>query len=625
VRRLSHLAEVSVPPTNPPASRWIRFLRNYGPVSTNENMYDEAIFRALGRTSLQAIDLPAPHLDRILENLSSDPDPRSVVLTGTAGDGKTYHCRQVWLKLGGTKESWDVPGHTHRIPHRSGEVVLVKDLTELSHAEATEIVEGLAAEVFGPYQGRAYLVAGNHGQLLSRCREVGTPPAMRLEHLIEDLMVSGERDREKARLCLYDLSREAGADVLDAVLGAILDHPGWDACVRCPYFGATPRCPIYENRSRLLESTPEGRLLRSRLRTLLRLGAANGVHFPMRQVFALATNMLLGHPGVREQLLTCEDVGRVLKEGDGERAAVYANVFGENLPERTRDRRERIFGKLARFGIGDETSNRIDTLLAYGSDDPDLAARHQALLGSDPTYGATAAWRSAQHNYLEVGSQIDDDTTQQFLSALRRQRQRLFFVLPDDLSDQLGLWELTVYRFAGDYLSLVDALSSKEGPRPDTMRRLVRGLNRIFTGLLVGNTREILLATSGTHSQAKMSRLLDAAISVHPNRGEKVLPVQTARGLNLRVDLGSGLPPLDLHLTLIRFEFLCRVAEGSLPSSFSLECYEDLLAFKSQMLRFVEDRRRVSGDAKSSHFVVEFLELSSEGQAQPRRVEVMTR
>jgi hypothetical protein len=29
-----------------PANRWFRFLRNYGPIPTNDNMYDETIQRA---------------------------------------------------------------------------------------------------------------------------------------------------------------------------------------------------------------------------------------------------------------------------------------------------------------------------------------------------------------------------------------------------------------------------------------------------------------------------------------------------------------------------------------------------------------------------------------------------
>ena len=30
-----------------PESRWIKFLRNYGPIPTNGNMYDETIQRAI--------------------------------------------------------------------------------------------------------------------------------------------------------------------------------------------------------------------------------------------------------------------------------------------------------------------------------------------------------------------------------------------------------------------------------------------------------------------------------------------------------------------------------------------------------------------------------------------------
>jgi hypothetical protein len=37
-------------------------------------------------------------------------------------------------------------------------------------------------------------------------------------------------------------------------------------------------------------------------------------------------------------------------------------------------------------------------------------------------------------------------------------------------------------------------------------------------------------------------------------------------------------------LWLVRYEFLSRVAQGALPSSFSKECNEDVLAFKSQVL-----------------------------------------
>src|SRR3954447_1476553 len=86
-------------------SRWIRFIRNYGPIPTNDNMYDESIQRALRRHRIDPVVLPAQFVQSLLENLRSD-SPRSEILTGTAGDGKTYHCREAWLALGGSESEW---------------------------------------------------------------------------------------------------------------------------------------------------------------------------------------------------------------------------------------------------------------------------------------------------------------------------------------------------------------------------------------------------------------------------------------------------------------------------------------------------------------------------------------
>src|SRR5215216_3784713 len=89
-----------------PPSRWIRFLRNYGPIPTNDNMYDESIQRALRRNRIDPLALPAPFLEETVENFRSDT-PCSIILTGTAGDGKTYHCREAWNALGGSRSDWD--------------------------------------------------------------------------------------------------------------------------------------------------------------------------------------------------------------------------------------------------------------------------------------------------------------------------------------------------------------------------------------------------------------------------------------------------------------------------------------------------------------------------------------
>ncbi|MGK7955258.1 MAG: hypothetical protein AB4063_08360, partial [Crocosphaera sp.] len=69
-------------------SKWITFLRQYGPIPRNDNMYDETIQEALKKNKIQPISFETPYLQELIDNFQSD-FPKSVILTGTAGDGKT--------------------------------------------------------------------------------------------------------------------------------------------------------------------------------------------------------------------------------------------------------------------------------------------------------------------------------------------------------------------------------------------------------------------------------------------------------------------------------------------------------------------------------------------------------
>jgi hypothetical protein len=77
-------------------------------------------------------------------------------------------------------------------------------------------------------------------------------------------------------------------------------------------------------------------------------------------------------------------------------------------------------------------------------------------------------------------------------------------------------------------------------------------------------------------------------------------------------------------LTLTRYEFLSRVAtEGALPASFSKECYEDILAFKSRLLSAVDARKERDGTANAENpIALRLLTLTEQGTPEERFVEV---
>jgi hypothetical protein len=585
-------------------------------------MYDETIQRALRRHKIRPITLPAPLRDELVANFL-DPSPVSYIITGTAGDGKTYHCREVWIELGGDANLWNQGDKVQRLELSDGHsLIVVKDLSELRDDESASLIAEFSADIADPATLRSYLIAANHGQLLEKFKSAPkTPGIERTSQVVEDLLVTGVTNDVGIRLELRDLSRSPAAQMVTAIIDAITEHEGWQGCDSCSARSDGAICPIFENRRRLMGVGVEDPF-KQRLAAIIELSERNGSHFPVRQLLALIANSLLGHPDARDGLMTCADVPALQDAGHLDLASIYRNIFGENLKPSRAEKTE-LFRKLNAFGIGAETSNRVDNLLVYGADDPAYKGDYNELVVSDPVYGATPAFSSAQRTYLE-GADANERTA--FLGALRAQRQRLFFTMPESKIDEYDLWDLSVFRYAGLYLETAGKISAGQAASRQAISMIIRGLNRIFTGMLIQNQDELVLATSGSFSQSKRSPLLDEIISVPRSSGEEVSIVPDKAGSNFGVSVklvrGGEIPPVFLALSPTRFEFLGRVAEGALPSSFSLECHEDLLAFKARLLRETENRRKLDGDdvVTDGELVLRFIDINSDGRAQPRRV-----
>lgn len=614
-----------------PSSVWVRFLRSYGPTPNNLNLFDEYITAAVKRAKIQPLTLTSPQLTQILDRVRSG-EPGSVLIAGTAGDGKTYHCRGVWNELGGEAKIWADDSTIKQLTLSDGRVVIfVKDLSELNDEQSDEILAVLENSTLGEERERFIIMAANHGQILERLRDLGN--RQKREHplrkpLQDVFLMTGEAP---GRLAVFDLSRVARRESLEEVLSAVARHPAWDKCDSCVSRSEGRICPIYENRSRLLD--PVGGIkLAQRLGHLVEIARQNGWHLPVRDLLALVSNMILGHPDVKENLMVCADIPKLQDEGKIEGASIYNNVFGANLPKRRAMERP-VFKALSAFGVGDETSNGADGLLVYGADDSKLVGAFDRLIGADPIYGATDSYRSDLHHYLEGDDSARQDRgADHFVQRLVSQRRRMFFTLPDE-ERAYPFWSITAFRFGGDYLELMTSLLEKKTINESIRARLVRGLNRVMTGLLIENTDRIFVASSGGFSQSRISVLCDTETPAKRDR--------TGAGMTIKLDPASGRPSLDIALaagktnsssllvTPIRFEFLCRVAEGALPGSFSNECLEDMLAFKAKLLRKAEvlNKQRPEGEdeepfEEGSALMLKFIDIEKNGHGFSRSVTV---
>lgn len=617
---------------SPPSSAWIRFLRSYGPTPNNRTLYDEFVTDNLIKAKVKPITLSSPLLGKITEWVSSG-EPGSILIAGTAGDGKTYHCRGLWTHLGGTEKEWAADTRVKHLKLADGrQAMFIKDLTEVSDVESDAALNLLEKSISGEEANSFVVIATNHGQILERLLDLGkrqkrTHP---LSKPIQDAFL--QYGAAPTGLAIFDLSRTTRRESLSEVLRAVAGHQEWENCKRCSLQTGGRICPIYENRSRVLGELDDG-LFAKRLSDIVEVSRLNGWHLPVRDLLTLASNMILGHANskdAKEGLMACSDVAKIQEKGTIEDSSLYGNVFGSNLPTR-RAMSRNLFRALASFGVGSETTNAADGLMVYGADDPKLVDSFKKLLGSDTIYGATQGYLSSLQRYLEgdEAARIDNGA-QEFLNRLQAQRRRLFFTTPE-ADKEYNHWLMTAFRFAGDYLEMIEAFSAGKGLSESTRSLLVRGLNRVMTGLLIENNDKLFVASSGGFTQSRVSALCDTEVPARRSGGVgmRLMLDPLAERITLEIALAAGSShSASFTLSPIRFEFLCRVAEGALPGSFSNECLEDMLAFKAKLLRKAELLRasRLAEDEEPEMddgvLTLNFIEMEQNGHGFSRPVTV---
>lgn len=620
------------------AVKWIKFLRQYGPIARNDNMYDETIQRSSRRIEIAPITFEHPLRQEVLSlfNLLSS-QLTSVILTGTAGDGKTHLCRQVWEFLGGDTKLWD-----HKDPHRKltlslsqGTQVDIHFLRDLSAwvpqrgdawpEEKEALLQRFCQSIYEEAPTEFFLIAANDGQLVETWRRLTpTQSVLKTRELFEQLLVENLQSKQGVGLQFFNMSRRNSAELFDKALKGFLDHPEWKSCIKkqqttlleasdsVEAFG--PRCPIRHNYELLHTS-----LVHKRLRALFELCDYNDLHIPIRQILLLLTNAVLGHPDVKDHLMEPSDIPKLIKAGTISKASIYNNIFGGNLSENRRESLT-VFDYFGRYRIGYETSNRIDNILIFGETDDSVRPYFVDLLESDNFYGADEHYKAAQYDYIE-GVDEDDSRKDAFLQQLTIHRRNLFFKILEHQERELKLWELTVFTFGGEYLSrVVGVLKDKGKVDRLIISRLTKGLNRIFTGMFVATDKHLYLATSLSFSNAKVSRIQEARISIDPDRGERIEILLDNGFPVFQVVLADGISS-SLRLNLTRYEFLSRVAEGALPNSFSKECYEDTLAFKSRILAGLAERRKSYGE-ETNGLSFRLLSLDNTGNPVENTIEV---
>ncbi len=572
--------------------KWIRLLRAYGPVADNEAMQAEHVDKlahSLGIPKL-AFDHPARKL--LLDCFPMDTGAfRNVVLTGTAGEGKTSLCFELVFQLTGNRAKGINGVEVIRVETASGPrtITLIYDVTAWrkrtdGHISEDDValLERMARSSFGTGDD-FFVLAVNDGQMheLFRALPPNAPESVRkLEGNLIELHARNETDSGD-RLRLVNLSMVPSERIMGLCLAAVLDRPEWSCFEEEPDNALfSPTFSLARNFRTLNTSET-----RAKLTTLARIADVTGHHLPIRGVLCMLSNALLGHPDARDRVLRPgAEVNGLAKAGTAHRAAFHRNLFGENLTPTSRRKRE-IYRFLSMLHIGEETTNDLDELFVFGSRDQELRPAYDELIAVDPFQQRNPDFDTVLRRYIR-GDINTEEETRLFLTELAVERRRVFVQSSAAQFREYSLWKTTVFHHALEFLDEVVAPIEVGWSRARLhLRRLASCLNRIWTGLLLSDhANEIYLTTGLDLTTSAVSDIFLSQLDVDSEPPGLEI-VRREVGSTPEVVLRANGREFRFALTLPRFEFLCRVADGAMPSSFSRESCADFMSLKQRCLR----------------------------------------
>lgn len=511
---------------------------------------------------LQPTDAAAIHIDFDALRLAEDVaalNGRAVILTGTAGDGKTYLAQRMMIALGLDPQAVGSTLGSGAYDHDG--IYIDLDLSSRPLTEAR--VRRLHAALSAP--NVVTLICANEGKLTV------------LERCFDDLSLAQPSD-----VLRVNLSRRAivSHSAWAKVLGGVLDGPIWDAATD---LGASP---LSWNRAWLREPA-----VAERVRKYLMLAYLLGEPITVRETLSFLAYALGGGIG-SDQADRANDAPI--------RYLLFNTIFCEPegyLHGGRATPTEKLLWWLFRFDPGDQASPEMDLRLLV-----DLEAVADELPDE-----LVAIWR---HDLVVRGGEKSDTEYRRRLASYMRYARRWCALATDD-----GFNAFFPFRH---FQAFLDALQSAPEDLADQIPDLIRGLNILLSGgqerdpsdlrvfyLGAGTTRQAVSVYSTSHTIPEEDLRLEpdpAPAAAGEMAGDAYLE-QLPRRLRLSYNSGQAVLPISLLL----YEVLHSAASpaGGFPAT--LWAKE-----RSSVARFMDEvgRIRTTGGTK-----LKFTVLLDGGQA----------
>ena len=367
-------------------SNFFKLLAAYAPTSQNKASYDEHVSKYAHRLGVDEINIDNGLFQKLHDSFTLQPKP--IIISGSAGDGKTYLLRKLFESLNGDPSKWS-KDYIPEVTYNGFNIKFIKDFTEIAKKDKIATLEGLYKSIYQESK-ELYIIAANDGILTDTLREY----LEQYQYFSELLTLIEEHIEDPGLenyLLLLDLSQTSSAKNFKLLLNEILVQiDRYESS--CPSL-SDPNifCPIHSNIG-LLKKTH----IQEQLFTIIRSCDLNYNHITLRKLFMLIANMILGYKGEKRIFNSCETAIEYFSEHRTKAdASFYNNIFADNLSKSKQE--QSPFKELRELRIGYETTNNIDNFILFG----DIQALELHKEELENPFFDFPAFNGVKENYLD--------------------------------------------------------------------------------------------------------------------------------------------------------------------------------------------------------------------------------
>lgn len=517
--------------------------------------------------------------------------PRSVIITGNAGDGKTRICRNVYEAISKkTFQGWPESGIDEFVVNNYT-IRIIKDLSELQDHIILEELKRLQESLLSLTK-IYYLIAANEGKLTYFLTKY--PELTNLKEVIIP-QFSPIHKQQFDQLQVFNLLHVSSSVYAQRIISEWNQEENWQVCSGC---NKQKQCIINHNHRALSTKKTAGRLLG----VYRSLDGKHG-HMTMRE---LLIHLAYTHTGG----LYCRDIHNSDSKELQQQAkkVYYENFFGHNIAKEVF---EEIAGiqEMRAFDPGYLSDSMIDDFIMNGDlSNQETSLSHQELFGEsiDTEYGYFyEELRKYRLNYRS-----DEDEGKKIAEKwLPRLRRKYYF----EYKSSKSIEKLVPYRYRKIFL---DILKSPEKMSLDIKRDLVSGVNTYFSKRLVYSPSHALYVTSENLFVHDVINSGDIRFEVSPS--------------DLNLDRKASyftmkIKGVTLNINLLTFEYLLRLANGGMFNVLKEDIEILLNNFRNKLISLSQTEGSVlkilKFDTSHGAFVLKEIQIQTDDETEQEEEE----